>query len=254
MRGAWRRLAPILLVGLLSGCGGTLREQMASGTANYQSGKAAFDRANWTDAIADLKAYVEQYPGTELTDDALFYLGQAYVRVKDYALASSQFDRLVRDFPATPYAPGALYWLARCDDLQSHPAPLDQTETQRALDRYGQFLDQYPEDSLAVQARGRVAALRERLAEKRYRNAKLYWKLKQYGAADLYLRDVLSEYPNTRWAGESALLLADVLQRLGKREEAVETLRQLLASAPEGDLRRRAADRLHSLEGSGTSP
>jgi len=254
MKGAVRRLVLLLLVGLLPGCGGTLREKIASGAANYPSGKAAFDRTDWADAIADLKAYVEQYPGTELTDDALYYLGLSYVHIKDYALASSQFDRLVRDFPATPYASGALYWLARCDDLQSHPAPLDQTETQRALDRYGQFLDQYPGDSLAVTARGRVAALRDRLAEKRFRNAKLYWKLRQYGAADLYLRDVLSEYPTSRWAGESALLLADVLQRLGKREEAVQTLRQLLASAPDEELRRRAADRLHSLQESGSAP
>lgn len=254
MKGALRRLVPLLLVGLLPGCGGTLREQGGAGAANYASGKAAFDRGDDTDAIADLKAYVEQYPGTEQTDDALYYLGLAYVHIKDYALASSQFDRLVRDFPTTPYAPGALYWLARCDDLQSHPAPLDQTETQRALDRYGQFLEQYPSDSLAASARTRVAALRDRLAEKRFRNAKLYLKLKQYAAADLYLRDVLSEYPNSRWAGESALLLADVLQRLGKREEAVKTLQQLLASGPDEELRRRAADRLHSLQGSGSGP
>lgn len=254
MRGALRRLAPLLLVTLLQGCGGTLREQIASGVANYQSGKAAYDRGNWVDAVADLKAYVEQYPGTELTDDALHYLGHAYVNLKDYALASSQFDRLVRDFPATPYASDALFWLARCDDLQSHSAALDQTETHRALDRYSQFLEQYPDDSLAVRARERVAALQDRLAEKRFRNARLYWKLKQYPAAALYLRDVLSEYPRSRWAGEAALLLADVLERQGKREEAVETLKQLLASAPGGDLKRRAADRLHDLKGGGASP
>lgn len=254
MRRALRRLVPLLLVGLLAGCGGTLREQVASGTASYRSGKAAFDQGNWIDAIADLKAYVGQYPGTELTDDALYYLGQSYVEIKDYALASSQFDRLVRDFPGTPYAAAALYWLARCDDLQSHPAPLDQTETHRALDRYNQFLDQYPADSLTVQARERVAALRDRLAEKRFRNAKLYCKLKQYPAASVYLRDLLSEYPNSRWTGEAALLLSEVQERLGKRDEAVQTLRQLLASAKEDDVRRRATDRLQHLEGSGTSP
>jgi outer membrane protein assembly factor BamD len=234
----------------MSGCGGTLREQIASGTASYPSGKAAFDREDWTDAVADLKAYVEQYPGTEQTDDALYYLGQAYVKIKDYALASSQFDRLVRDFPATPYAPDALFWLARCDDLQSHSPALDQTETHRALDRYNQYLEQYPDHSLAPQARARVGALQDKLAEKRFRNAKLYWKLKQYMAAGIYLRDVLSEYPRSRWAGEAALLLADVLERQGKRVEAVEALRQLLASAPDEDLRRRAADRLHDLGGS----
>jgi outer membrane protein assembly factor BamD len=254
MRRWLRRLAPLGLLFLLAGCAGSLHEQIPSGTASYQSGKAAFDRQDWTDAIADLKAYVEQYPGTELTDDALYYLGLGYVNLKDYALASSQFDRLVRDFPATPYAPAALYWLARCDDFQSHPAPLDQTETRRAMDRYNQFLSQYPEDSLAVPARERLAALRDRLAEKRFRNAKLYCKLKQYPAASLYLHDVLSEYPNSRWAGEAALLLAEVQERLGKKDEAARTLRDLLASAKDENLRRRATDRLEHLEGPGNAP
>jgi outer membrane protein assembly factor BamD (BamD/ComL family) len=95
-------VAASLAAGLLSGCGGALRGQISPGAANYESGKAAYDRRDWTDAIADLKAYVEQYPGTELTDDALYYLGQSYFQIKDYALASSQLDRLARDFPTTP--------------------------------------------------------------------------------------------------------------------------------------------------------
>jgi outer membrane assembly lipoprotein YfiO len=254
MRLAPRGLVPFVLAAVLAGCGGTLRENIASGTADYQSGKAAYDNQDWTDAIADLKAYVEQYPGTELTDDALYYLGLSYVGIKDYALASSQFDRLERDFPATPYAADALYWLARCDDLQSRPAPLDQTDTHRALDRYRQFLQQYPSDSLAALARARIAALNDKLAEKRFRNAKLYWKLKQYDAAGIYLRDLLTDYPRSQWVGEASLLLADVQAKLGHRLEAVKTLRQLLASAPDDDLKQRAEERLQHLGASGATP
>jgi outer membrane protein assembly factor BamD len=244
----------VLLLALLltGGCGRTLKEQAASGSANYATGRAAFDRGDYFDAIADLKAYVEQYPGTDLTDDALFYLGQAYVRTKDYALASGQFDRLIRDFPATPHAADAVFWLARCDDLQSRPAMLDPTETERALQRYGEFLGQYPDSGHAAEARERVQALRDRLAEKRYRNGRLYYRLKQYPASEIYLRDVLVKYPQSSWAGEATLLLADVLLREGKREEAVDALKRLQASLPDGVLRARVADRLQSLGEPGT--
>jgi len=247
MRNPLRRLVPLVLLAILPGCGGTLREQIASGTASFESGKAAYDREDWTSAIADLKAYVEQFPGTELTDDALYYLGMGYVEIKDYALASSQFDRLVRDFPTTPFTPDALYWLARCDDLQSHPAPLDQTETERALQRYAQFLEQYPDHGRAEEARKRVQALRDRLAEKRFRNGKLYQKLKQYPAAEIYLRSVIGDFPDSRWAGESAYLLAEVQLRQGKREEALGTLRALAAGTADGSLRSRADRRLREL-------
>ncbi len=240
----------LLVVLLTGGCGHSLKQQTSTGTANYTTGRAAFDRGDYLDAIGDLKAYVEQYPGTDLTDDALFFLGQAYFRTKDYALASSQFDRLVRDFPATPHGSDAQFWLARCDDLQSHPAMLDQTETERALQRYAEFLEQYPDQAHAAEARERVQALRDRLAEKRFKNGRLYHRLKQYSAAEIYLREVLTKYSDSRWVGEATLLLADVLVRQGKKGEAVDTLKKLQASLPDGLLRERVAERLQSLGGS----
>jgi outer membrane protein assembly factor BamD len=247
-----RRALLLALAVLLAGCGATLREQIAPGTASFVSGKAAYDREDWTSAIADLRAYVEQYPGTELTDDALYYLGQAYMEIKDHALASSQFDRLVRDFPTTPFEADALYQLARCDDLQSHPAPLDQTETERAIQRYAQFLERFPGHERAADATARSRALKDRLAEKRFRNGRLYHRLKQYPAAAIYLRATIADYPESRWALEAGILLADVLVHLGHREEAADTLRRLAAGAPEGSLRRRAEERLRELERDGT--
>jgi outer membrane protein assembly factor BamD len=204
------------------------------------------------DAIADLKAYVEQYPGTDRTDDALYYLGLAYFRSKDYALASGQFDRLVRDFPASPLQPDALFLLARCDDLQSHNALLDQSETERALTRFNQYLELYPQHEKAEEARARVRALRDRLAEKRFRSGRLYYRLHQDQAATIYLRSLIQEYPESRWAGEGALLLADVLVREGNKEEAVAILSKLHESVEGGEIRRRADERLRELQGSGT--
>jgi len=247
-------VAVSLAIGLLSGCGGTFQGQTAPGAANYESGKAAFDRGDYTDAIADLKAYVEQYPGTELTDDALYFLGQSYIKIKDYALASSQLDRLVRDFPTTSYAPDALFWLARCDDLQSHPALLDQTETDRALQRYAQLLQQYPDHERAAEAGKRTLALRDRLAEKTFRSGRLYYRLKQYRAAEIYFRSLEEKYPESRWTREGQYLLAEIMIRDGRTDEAAEALKRLLAGGPSGDLRRRAEERLRSLGDLGTVP
>jgi outer membrane protein assembly factor BamD len=242
--------AGLLLPLVLAGCGGSLQEQQR-GHANYESGKAAFDRSDWADAILDLKAYVEQYPGTEKTDDALFYLGESYFRQKDYTLASGQFDRLIRDFPQSTYQADALFYLARCDDLDSRPALLDQTETHRALDRYKQFLDLYPDDQHAAEARDRQRVLRDRLAEKRFKSGQLYSKLKQPRAAAIYLRSVLEDYPESRWSGDAALLLADILLKEGKRDEAIAALRKIPEDVASADVKRRAEERLRSLTGPG---
>ena len=245
------RLGLLTILGLLlisSGCGGPLQQTGVGGVASYESGKQAFDRGDWMDAIADLKAYVEAYPGTENTGDALFYLGQAYFKIKDYVLASAQFDRLTRDFPTSPYHPDALYQLGRTDDLQSRTAALDQSETIRAISRYRDFLQLYPEHPSAKEARERIAALNDRLAEKRVRNGRLYLKLKQYDAAVHYLERAIFEYPESRWACDARILLAEVLVKLGDRTAAAETLRAVESCPATAQTKREALRRLHDLE------
>jgi outer membrane protein assembly factor BamD len=233
-----------------SGCGGSLKEQRREGVASFEAAKASYDRGNYLDAIPDFKAYIEQYPGTDRTDDALYYLGESYIRERDYALASAQFDRLLRDFPSSPLQADALFELARCDDLQSHPAPLDQTDTERALTRYNQFVDQYSGHPRVGEARVRIQALRDRLAEKLLRIARLYVKLRQEKAATISFRRLLDRYPDSKWAPEAALLLAGSLERQGRKQEAVETLKKFIPSAPDGEMKRKADERLRGLQAS----
>jgi outer membrane assembly lipoprotein YfiO len=241
-----RRAAPILaLLLVVLGCGATIQEQ-SGGAADFERAKAALDRGDWLEASLGFKSYVEQYPGTDRTDDALYYLGLSYFQNKEYALASAQFDRLTRDFPQSPFAADAMYYLARCDDVLSRPAALDQTETLRAIDRYRQFLQLYPENAHASEAQARLTTLVDRLAEKRFRAGRLYAKLEHRQAAVIYLRSVLSEYPQSRWAGDAAVLLAEVLVKQGKRDEAIAALRQVPPQAT-AEAKARARDQLRSL-------
>ena len=245
---ALARAGAVVLLAFAAGCGGSLKESAVGGVASFERAKESFDRSDWMDAIADFKAYVEQFPGTEKTDDALYYLGESYFRMKDYALASGQYDRLIRDFPASPLHPDALFQLARCDDLQGRPAPLDQTETLRAITRYKEFIELYPEHPRAAEARKRLDAMTDRLAEKRFRNARLYYRLKHYDAAEYYLRGVIRDYETSRWASEARLLLAEILVRRARPDEAASVLRDVEASLAPADVKRRAERLLHEIK------
>ena len=247
-RMARRALAALLLAALAAGCGGTLKESQIGGVASYERGKGEYDREDWVDAIADLKAYVEQFPGTEKTDDALYYLGDSYFKTKDYVLASGQFDRLIRDFPTTPYHPDALYMLARCDDLQSRPAPLDQTETTRAISRYRDFLSLYSDHPKAQDARTRLGTLTDRQAEKSFRNGRLYLRLKQWDAAGHYFEQVIHDYPESRWSLDARVLLADAYVKTGREAEAADTLRSVLNGTAPSGTKREASKRLKKIE------
>lgn len=240
--------AALLGVALLAGCVSTVKE-VPGGVADYEKGKRAYDEQNWLDASLDLKAFVEAYPGTERTDDALYYLGDAYFRMKDYALASGQFDRLLRDFPASLHEADASFMLARCDDLQSHPAKLDQTETERAITRYHAFLEAHPDHPRAGEAQARLTALRTKLAEKRYLNGKLYKKLKHIDAAERYFRSVMSDFGDTRWAADAALALAEMLIEQGfPPGESIDILKQIPPGLAVPETQYKIDARLRSLE------
>lgn len=236
---------------LVAGCGGTLQER-TGGIADYERGKKAYDETNWADAALDLKAYVEAYPGTERTDDALYYLGDAYFHMRDYALASGQFDRLLRDFPSSIYEADARFYLARCDDLQSHGAMLDQTETERAITRYREFLGAHPDHPRAAEATARIAALRDRLAEKRFKGGRLYTRLREYDAAERYFRGIIADYPESRWAADAALLLTETLVKRGRRQEALETVRSVPAGLARPETQRKLDEQRRLLEGGAT--
>jgi outer membrane protein assembly factor BamD len=123
---------------------------------------------------------------------------------------------------------------------------LDQTETLRAIDRYRQFVQLYPENAHAAEAQGHLTALVDRLAEKRFRAGRLYARLEHRQAAAIYLRNVLTEYPQSRWAGDAAVLLAEVLVKQGKRDEAIAALRQVPVEAT-AEAKARARDQLRAL-------
>jgi len=246
----WIARGSVLLPLLLwVGCGGALKESRREGTPDFAGAKAEYDRGNYLDAIPDFKAYIEQFPGTDRTDDALYYLGLAYIHEKDYPLASAQFDRLLRDFPTSPLQADGLLEQARCDDLQSHGASLDQTETERALTRYNQFVDQYPDHPRAGEAKARIRVLRDRLAEKLLRSGRLYTKLRKEKAAEYYLRRVIAEYPDSKWVPEATSLLATVLEKQGRKPEATE-IRHNGGATPEKDPKKKADDRPRGLQAS----
>jgi outer membrane protein assembly factor BamD len=240
-----------MLLPLLSGlgCGGTLQEGKREGSPDFPKAKTEFDQSNYLDAIPDFKSYIEQYPGTDRTDDALYYLGRCYIEERDYALASAQFDRLLRDFPTSPLEADALLELARCDDLQSHPAALDQTETQQALTRYNQFVEQYPNHPRLGEAKARILVLRDRLAEKLLRSGRLYAKLRRPKAAEFYLRKLLADYPESKWAPEATRLLRDVLARQGRKGEG-EEVEKNSSPASGREPKRKTDQRLRGLQAS----
>lgn len=248
-RARWPRLALLAaLAGLLAGCGASTIPAVHSEPERLALGRRALHDQQYNVALELLKSYVANNSGGADVDLAIEMLGEAHLRIKEWAEAQGQFERLLRDYPESDSAASGSFHLAEALWGQSRGADYDQEFTRRALEQYQTYLGAYPGHRLNGAAEMSIQRAYERLAEKLADAGELYVKLQRTGPARIYFHRVLEEYPTTSAVARAELGLALADARDGKRDAAMAALRELAgryAGQPAGQ---RAARELARLE------
>jgi len=78
--------------------------------------------------------------------------------------------------------------------------------THSAIDGFTLFIRRFPASSRVEDARNFIAELTEKVVQKSYISAKLYYDMKQYKAAVVALDNSLKEYPETKYREEMMYL------------------------------------------------
>jgi outer membrane protein assembly factor BamD len=95
---------------------------------------------------------------------------------------------------------------AMCDYYQSYRPELDQENTRNAIEGFSLFISRFPSSSRIEEAKKYVKELREKLVEKSYLSAKLYYDRKEYKAAVTALNNSLKTNPETGYREEMMFL------------------------------------------------
>jgi len=199
-------------------------------------------------AIEELQELLTRFPGAEWAPEARFFLGEAYYRCGDYASAVSEYQQVVEQYGLSPWAERAQFKIAMSYLRQSLPPTLDQEETKRALEAFRRFLEDYPDSPLAKEAERHVRECLDKLAEKLYRMGKVYLKLGHPEAAEIYFRDLLNEYPDSKWAPWANYELGRMAMERGDLEEARRAFGEVLAGNGDERVKRKAREALKKLE------
>jgi len=189
------------------------------------------EKRGYADAIRILDEIKYQCGGSPLMDTVYYYAGISHLRLKQYDEARDEFENLYREHPRSPFMDEGQYRLAQMRFLQSNLWYRDQTETREAMRLFSDYMDLYPKGAYIDSARALFKTSMDRLAEKEFNNALFYRKQKENEAALIYYRAVLAEYPESKFAPESVVGMAEVLVALGRTQDARDILEELDSAA-----------------------
>lgn len=208
----------LLLLGVfLIGCSG-FDKILKSKDYNYKYKKALEyykkgDAYRYTTIFEQL---VPIYSGTQRADTIQYYFAMGNYKQGDYILAGHYFDTFRKTYPRSVFTEDAEYMYAYCF-YESSPRPeLDQENTQAAIAAFSEFISKFPRTEKRNEVNKILQELKDKLVEKAYLSAKLYYNVSEYKAAIVALKNSIKDYPESKHREEqlflilkSAYLLAD---------------------------------------------
>lgn len=209
-------------------------ETVLPADAAWIRAKDLFERGKYYRAQELLKAIALNYSGSEFIDSSQFMVGRCSFELGDHLVAADEFRRVITQYPTSKVAGEAAYYEARSMYELSPAFTLDQETTERALDAFQRYLEEYPGHAQADSAYKYLGLAREKLAHKDYAAAELYSRMEEYSSAALYADLVLSDYYDTSWSEPALFLKGETLLKLGEFGQARDVLTDYITRYPDG--------------------
>ena len=146
----------------------------------YEFAKELFARGKFQNAVTLLEELVTIKKGSDEAQECLYMLAMAQYCNGDYEAASETFKKYGSSYPRGIYAEPAAFYVGE-SLYESSPEPrLDQSPTNGAINAYQQFMDLFPDSKLRPRAQERLYELYDKLIQKEYLSAELYYNLGGY--------------------------------------------------------------------------
>lgn len=161
--------------------------------AKYEAAFDMFNRGKYAKSAQMFESLSSLTSGTERDDTVKYYWGLSNYRYKDYYTAETNFTNFLMNFPRSPFAEDARFFRIDCLYRSTLRWELDQKPSQSAISSINEYIKEYPMSPYRVVCDNMLIDLNERLDKKAFENARLYYKMEDYKAATVALRNVLKD-------------------------------------------------------------
>lgn len=183
----------------------------------YSKAFEYYNKGDFVRAATIFEQIVPVYKGTDKSDTVSYYHAMSYYGQKDYILAGHYLKNFFQNYPYSPFSDEAEYLSAYCYYLTSPRPTLDQENTYAAIDAFTLYITKHPNSKHVEDANRYIADLQDKLVDKSYKSAKLYFDLGDYKSSIIALSNSINEYPNTKYREELQFLVLQSNYFLAKR-------------------------------------
>ena len=199
----------LIIVMVFSSC--SQYEKLRKSTDYPLKYRKAFEYYNVGDYVRSAQLFddiTSIYNGTNKADTVAYYQAMSYFKQKDFLTASHFFSNHYKERrQSSPFIEECEYLTGYCYYMQSPRAELDQANTMAAIEAFQMFLMRYPNSEFKEDAEQYLAEMKDKLVDKSYLTARLYYNVGQFKASIIALNNSLEDYPETKYREELMYLL-----------------------------------------------
>ena len=195
---------------ILSACG--KYQQVLKSTDlehKFEMAKKYYDEEQYFKALPIFDELNTLYRGTTKAEEVYYYLAYTHYGLSENLVAGYHFRNFALTFPNSKYAEEMAYMNAYCYYKESPIYSLDASNTLQAINELQYFIDRYPTSEKVSESNKLIDELREKLEQKAFHVAKLYYDTEDYKSAIVSLKNVLIDYPDTDFSEEIYFLILD---------------------------------------------
>ena len=211
----------LLSAGVFSSCGEYNKVLKSTDYEyKYEAAKSYFAKGQNSKAATILEELIPIMKGTAYGEESLYMLAMTYFNQGDYVTASHYFNTYYTTYPRGTYTELARYNSGKALYLDTPEPKLDQSSTYKAIQELQMFMEYFPRSERRDLAQNMIFELQDKLVEKEYLSAKLYYDLGSYTgnttytstgnnylAAIVTAQNILKDYPYTKLREELSILI-----------------------------------------------
>lgn len=186
------------LVVLSSSCGEYQRALKSDDVAlKYAAGTKQYEKGKYNKAIRIFEQAAPAFKGKPQAEKMFYMFADSYYKTKQYYLAGYQFENFASSYPKSEKHEEASFLGAKCYSMLSPVYSLDQTDTDKAINKLQNFIDRYPDSNFLADANSIMKSMKNKLEKKSFETAKQYNTTYDYKSAIVALDNFISDFPGT---------------------------------------------------------